>query len=55
MQTQSAVSAANLLMQSAAAAFPKQKRVLATTEFKQAKVAHKRLSRTQQVQQGSIG
>lgn len=54
MQTQSAVSAAHLLMQSAAAAFPKQKRVLATTEFKQAKVAHKRLSRTQQVQQDPI-
>ncbi|GMH08940.1 hypothetical protein Nepgr_010780 [Nepenthes gracilis] len=45
MQTQSAVSAANVLIQSAEAALPKQKRVLAITEFKQAKVAHKRRSK----------
>ncbi|XP_021839835.1 F-box protein At5g52880 isoform X2 [Spinacia oleracea] len=47
MQTQGAVSAANLLSQSAEAALPKQKRGLAATEFKQAKVAYKRRSKTQ--------
>ncbi|GAB4826301.1 hypothetical protein Ancab_009165 [Ancistrocladus abbreviatus] len=45
MQTQSAVSAANVLVQSAEAAMPKQKRALVLTEFRQAKVAHKRRSR----------
>ncbi|XP_021764988.1 F-box protein At5g52880-like [Chenopodium quinoa] len=47
MQTQSAVSAANLLSQSAEAALPKQKRSLAAAEFKQAKVAYKRRAKTQ--------
>ncbi|KAM7273369.1 hypothetical protein ACFE04_028033 [Oxalis oulophora] len=42
MQTSSAVSAAHLLFQSADAALPKQKRSLAISEFKQAKVALKR-------------
>ncbi|XP_057485597.1 F-box protein At5g52880-like isoform X1 [Actinidia eriantha] len=42
MQTQTAVSAANLLIQSAEAVLPKQKRVLAVTEFRHAKIAHKR-------------
>ncbi|XP_052176319.1 F-box protein At5g52880 isoform X2 [Diospyros lotus] len=48
IQTQSAVSAANLLMQSADAVLPKQKRVLAATEFKHAKVAHKRRCKDRQ-------
>ncbi|KAK9293310.1 hypothetical protein L1049_021302 [Liquidambar formosana] len=52
MQTQSAVSAANLLLQGAEAALPKQKRVLAGTEFKHAKVAHKRCSKTRQEEEG---
>uniref|UniRef100_A0A803MKV9 F-box domain-containing protein n=1 Tax=Chenopodium quinoa TaxID=63459 RepID=A0A803MKV9_CHEQI len=47
MQTQSAVSAANLLSQCAEAALPKQKRSIAATEFKQAKVAYKRRAKTQ--------
>ncbi|CAN0902881.1 F-box protein At5g52880 [Linum grandiflorum] len=45
MQTQSAVSAAHLLYQSAEAKLPKQKKVLAVSEFKRAKVAHKRRSK----------
>ncbi|KAL2922113.1 hypothetical protein RDABS01_013604 [Bienertia sinuspersici] len=48
MQTQSAVSAANFLNQSAEAALPKQKRGVAATEFKQSKVAYKRRAKTQQ-------
>lgn len=47
MQTQNAVSAAKLLSESAMAALPKQKRVLAATEFKQAKVAYKRRAKIQ--------
>lgn len=54
MQTQGAVSAANLLSQSAEAALPKQKRGLAATEFKQAKVAYKRRSKTQVEDKGRI-
>lgn len=46
VQTQSAISAANLLNQSAEAALPKQKRSLAATEFKQAKVAYKRRAKS---------
>lgn len=42
MQTQSATSAANILLQSVESAFPKQKKSLAVTEFKHAMVAHKR-------------
>ncbi|KAI3735356.1 hypothetical protein L6452_14851 [Arctium lappa] len=45
MQTQSAISAANLLLQSVESAFPKQKKSLAVTEFKHAVVAHKRYSK----------
>ena len=52
MQTQTAVSAANLLLQSAEAAFPKQKRGLAVTEFKHAKVAHKRRCKSGQEEEG---
>ncbi|GLT63629.1 hypothetical protein SLA2020_361800 [Shorea laevis] len=48
MQTGSAVAAAHLLFQSAEAALPKQKKNLAITEFKQAKIAHKRLSKAHQ-------
>ncbi|EEF49027.1 conserved hypothetical protein [Ricinus communis] len=42
MQTRGAVSAAHLLLQSAEAVLPKQKRNLAVKEFKHAKIAHKR-------------
>lgn len=54
MQTPSAVGAANLLMQSAAAVFSKRKGHLAATQLKQAKVAHKRLSKTQQDDQDPV-
>ncbi|XP_004496509.1 F-box protein At5g52880 [Cicer arietinum] len=54
MQTQSAVSAVHLLLQSVEAALPKQKRNMAVTEFKQAMVAHKRRSKAHQVQKGSL-
>lgn len=54
MQTQSAVSAVHLLLQSVEAALPKQKRNMAVTEFKQAMVAHKRRSKAHQVQKGQI-
>ncbi|KAK6925895.1 F-box domain [Dillenia turbinata] len=53
MQTLSAASAANVLLQSAEAALPKQKRNLAMTEFKQAKVAYKRRYKSQQANEGS--
>ncbi|CAN1158510.1 F-box protein At5g52880, partial [Linum perenne] len=46
MQTQSAVSAAHLLCQSAEAALPKQKKTLAVSEFRRAKVSHKRRGKT---------
>lgn len=52
MQTQSAVSAANLLLQSAEAVLPKQKRTQAVTEFKHAKVACKRRSKARQEEEG---
>ncbi|KAL8153446.1 hypothetical protein V2J09_011206 [Rumex salicifolius] len=48
MQTQSAVSAAYKLIQSIEAALPKQKKVMAVKEFKQAMVAHKRRKKCQQ-------
>ncbi|XP_015878294.1 F-box protein At5g52880 isoform X1 [Ziziphus jujuba] len=48
MQTCNAVSSAHLLLHSAEAALPKQKRNLAVTEFKHAMVAHKRRSKTRQ-------
>lgn len=54
MQTQNAVSAANLLLQSAEAVLPRQRRTQAVTEFKHAKVAHKRRSKTRQEVEGII-
>lgn len=42
MQTRNAVSGAHVLLQSAEATLPKQKKNLAVTEFKQAMIAHKR-------------
>lgn len=54
MQTSSAVSAAHNLFQSADSVLPKQKKNLAATEFKHAKVAHKRRNKPQLEQEGSI-
>lgn len=54
MQTQSAVSAAHLLLQSVEAALPKQKKNVAVTEFKHAMVAHKRRCKAHQVEKGQI-
>ncbi|KAK2404521.1 F-box protein [Trifolium repens] len=55
MQTQNAVSAVHLLLQSVEAALPKQKKNMAVTEFKHAMVAHKRRSKAQhQVEKGSL-
>lgn len=54
MQTQNAVAAANLLLQSAEAVLPRQRRTQAVTEFKHAKVAHKRRSKTRQEVEGII-
>ncbi|PKI52098.1 F-box protein At5g52880 [Punica granatum] len=48
MQTQTAVSASNLLAQAAEVALPKQKKSLAAKEFKHAKIAQKRQSKVQQ-------
>ncbi|KAL9240499.1 hypothetical protein vseg_014709 [Gypsophila vaccaria] len=48
MQTQSAVSAANYLLQSAESALPKQKRTLAAKEFKHSMIAFKRCGKTLQ-------
>ncbi|KAF8412177.1 hypothetical protein HHK36_000136 [Tetracentron sinense] len=53
VQIRSAISAANLLLQSAEVALPKQKRVLAVTEFKHAVVAHKRRCKARQEEEGS--
>ncbi|KAI3458073.1 hypothetical protein Pfo_014736 [Paulownia fortunei] len=52
MQTQSAISAVNSLLQSAEYALPKQKRALAFTEYKHAVVASKRKSKANQEQEG---
>ncbi|KAK1419421.1 hypothetical protein QVD17_28588 [Tagetes erecta] len=54
MQTQSAISAANTLLQCVEAALPKQKKTLAVTEFKHAMVAHKRCSKVRQCQQDLV-
>ncbi|GJZ10487.1 hypothetical protein Tco_0545246, partial [Tanacetum coccineum] len=51
MQTQTAVSAANALIQSVESALPKQKKVQAVTEFKKAMIAHKRGSKARQNEQ----
>lgn len=52
MQTQSAISAANSLLQSAEFALPKQKRALVVTEHKHAVVASKRKSKTNKEAEG---
>ncbi|KAM7504819.1 hypothetical protein LguiB_003723 [Lonicera macranthoides] len=52
MQTQTAVSAVNFLLQGAEAALPKQKRSLAVKEFKHAMVAHKRRCKSQKEEEG---
>ncbi|OVA18928.1 F-box domain [Macleaya cordata] len=54
VHTQSGKSAANLLLQAAEAALPKQKKVLAVTEFKHAVVAHKRRCKAQKDEEGSL-
>ncbi|CAL5209438.1 unnamed protein product [Lathyrus oleraceus] len=54
MQTENAVSAAHLLLQSVEAALPKQKKNMAVTEFKHAMVAHKRRAKAHQVEEGSF-
>ncbi|KAJ4837798.1 hypothetical protein Tsubulata_032653 [Turnera subulata] len=54
MQTRSAASAAHLLLQSAEAALPKQKKSLAVKEFKHAKVALKRRSKVEQEGEGAL-
>ncbi|KAL3714228.1 hypothetical protein ACJRO7_006207 [Eucalyptus globulus] len=48
MKTQSAVSSATLLAQAADAALPKQKKNMVLTEFKHAKIAHKKQRKTRQ-------
>lgn len=54
MQTTNAVSAAHLLLRSAEAALPKQKRNFAVAEFKQAMVAHKRRCKALQEEKGKF-
>ncbi|XP_058769841.1 F-box protein At5g52880 [Vicia villosa] len=54
MQTENAVSAVHLLLQSVEAALPKQKKNMAVTEFKQAMVARKRRAKAHQVEEGSF-
>ncbi|CAK8573435.1 unnamed protein product [Lathyrus sativus] len=54
MQTENAVSAVHLLLQSVEAALPKQKKNMAVTEFKHAMVAHKRRAKAHQVEEGSV-
>ncbi|KAJ4705920.1 F-box protein [Melia azedarach] len=54
IQTSSAVSATHLLLQSVEAVLPKQKKNLAVTEFKHAKVAHKRRCKARREDQGSV-
>lgn len=52
MQTQAAISAAHGLLHSMEAALPKQKKVLAASEFKQAMVTHRRRRKVQPVLEG---
>lgn len=54
MMTQSAISAANSLLQSAEYALPKQKRALAVKEHRNAVVASKRKSRANQAEEGFV-
>ncbi|KAK9094537.1 hypothetical protein Scep_026006 [Stephania cephalantha] len=53
VQTQSGMAAVTILLQAAEVAFPKQKRVLAVTEYKHAVVAYKRNCKNQQVEEES--
>ncbi|XP_022774030.1 F-box protein At5g52880-like isoform X2 [Durio zibethinus] len=53
MQTGGAVAAAHLLLQSAEATLPKQKKSLVVTEFKHAKVAHTRRRKAHREEKGS--
>lgn len=53
MKTQSAVSSATLLAQAADAALPKQKKNTVLTEFKHAKIAHKKQCKTRQEEKES--
>lgn len=52
MNTTAAVSAANLLVKSVESAFPKQKKNLAIVQFKQAKVALKRRTKSHEESRG---
>lgn len=52
MQTQKATAVANMLLRSAEYVLPKQKRVLAVTEYRHAMVACKRRGRAQQDEEG---
>ena len=52
MQTRNAVLAAHLLLQSAEAALPKQKKNLAVAEYKNAMIAHKRRTKARQEEKG---
>ncbi|KAK9145189.1 hypothetical protein Sjap_005092 [Stephania japonica] len=53
VQTQSGMEAATVLLRAAEVALPKQKRVLAVTEYKHAVVAYKRNCKNQQVEEES--
>lgn len=52
IMTQSAVSAATLLVQAAEATLPKQKKNLAVMEFKRAKIAYKKQCKRRQESSG---
>lgn len=54
MNTSDAVSASNLLLKSVEAVFPKQKKNLSFVEFKKAKVALKRRSKSQKEDTGFV-
>ncbi|KAI4378158.1 hypothetical protein MLD38_015680 [Melastoma candidum] len=54
MKAQSAVSAATLLVQAAEAALPKQKKNLAVSEFKRAKIAYKKHCKIRQESSDSV-
>lgn len=54
MQTRSAVSGAHVLLQSAEASLPKQKKNLVVAEFKQAMVAHKRRCKASREEKGEF-
>lgn len=52
-RTSSGISSAKLLIGAAEAVLPKQRKVLALSEFKQAAIAHKRGSKTPQCTEGN--